>query len=261
MLRFTQTKTNFTTANNQLTDDQRNELISDLVRKCDEIQEKLDREIALRKEQMDIFTHDILKLKNEKEILSKENQKKDQVIEELRENSSTQKDRLLEMEEKFEACKQALTIEIKRRKGLERKIGEERGNFPTSKKEASQHMSTSCETASSSADNRRDLCNSICELSKLVTSQAEELKQLKKVIYKSEEQRPSNSSFIHMQPKLTDDQMWKEATGAKGDSQSGVSIGRRRWRDAEELKTFEESGVHEDPIQPTEKKKTLSLKL
>lgn len=93
-----------------------------------------------------------------------------------------------------------------------------------------------------------------------VTSQAEELKELKKVIYKSEDQRPSNSSFLQIQPKLTDDQRWKEATGAKEDSQIGMSVVRRRWRDVEESKTFEESGVYEDPIQPTEKKKTLSLR-
>ncbi|KAL5964776.1 hypothetical protein TSMEX_007487 [Taenia solium] len=162
-------------------------------------------------------------------------------------------------------------MEIKRRKGLERKIEEERGNFLTSKKatlavdnqpqkkDASYQPLMNNETTPLSADNGKELCSSICELSKLVTSQTEELKELKKAIYKSEEQRPWNPSFLQIHPKLADDQRWKEAIGPKEDSQSGVSVVRRRWRDLEESKTFEENGVHEDPIQPIEKK-TLPLR-
>lgn len=106
-----------------MTDDQRDDLINELVQKCDEIQEKLNQEIgistikakpliflAVRKEQMDIFTHDILKLKGEKEIIQKDSQKKDQVIGDLMENISTLKGRLVELGEKFEACRQAVRL-------------------------------------------------------------------------------------------------------------------------------------------------------
>nr|CDS17369.1 lysosome membrane protein 2 [Echinococcus granulosus] len=260
------------TANAQMTDGQRSELINELVRKCDEIQEKLNREIELRKEQMDIFTQDILELKGEKETILGENQKKDQIIGELKGIIDTLKDRLVEVGGKFETCKQALTVEIKRRKGLESKIEKKSGNFLKSeetmlsvdnqiqKKNESQHLLANGETTLSPVGNRMDLCNSICELSKRVTSQEEELKELKKVIYKSEEQRPPTPSFPEIQLRLTDDLRWKAAAGAKEDFQSGTSIVRRRWRDVEESKTFEESSVHEDPIQPTEKK-ALPLRL
>ncbi|EUB64257.1 Centrosomal protein [Echinococcus granulosus] len=227
------------TANAQMTDGQRSELINELVRKCDEIQEKLNREIELRKEQMDIFTQDILELKGEKETILGENQKKDQIIGELKGIIDTLKDRLVEVGGKFETCKQALTVEIKRRKGLESKIEKKSGNFLKS------------EETMLSVDN---------QIQKKVTSQEEELKELKKVIYKSEEQRPPTPSFPEIQLRLTDDLRWKAAAGAKEDSQSGTSIVRRRWRDVEESKTFEESSVHEDPIQPTEKK-ALPLRL
>lgn len=62
------------------------------------------------KEQIDIFTQDILKLKDEKEAILKENKQKDEVIEELNRNANAWRSQLLDYEEKFEACKQAVSL-------------------------------------------------------------------------------------------------------------------------------------------------------
>lgn len=56
---------------------------------------------------MDIFTQDILKLKDEKETILKESKHKDEIIEELNRNINAWRNQLLNSEEKFEACKQA----------------------------------------------------------------------------------------------------------------------------------------------------------
>ncbi|VDM16502.1 unnamed protein product [Hydatigera taeniaeformis] len=194
-----------TNANAPMTDDQRAELINDLVRKCGEIQEKLAHEIALRKEQMDIFTQDILRLKGEKEMLLKSNQKKDHLIGELKETINTLKNQLVEVEEKFETCKQALTMEVKRRKGLERKIEEKIGNVLT------------LEMSLPSVDS---------QLQKKVTFQADELK---KIIYNSEEQTLPKYSLSQAQSKLMGEPKRKEGTDIKEDLLSGVTVARRKW--------------------------------
>ncbi|KAM3171837.1 hypothetical protein ACTXT7_015789 [Hymenolepis weldensis] len=113
-----------------MTNDERNLLVNELIRKCDEIQPRLVGEISLMKEQIDIFTQDILKLKDEKEAILKENKQKDEVIEELNKNANAWRNQLLDYEEKFGACKQALTSEIRRRKILERKLEEPNTNIP-----------------------------------------------------------------------------------------------------------------------------------
>ena len=61
---------------------------------------------------MDIFTQDILRLKNEKEVIRKESQEKDEVIEALNKNITAWKDRLNQAREKFETCKQAVRRRI-----------------------------------------------------------------------------------------------------------------------------------------------------
>nr|CDS32544.1 hypothetical protein HmN_000077900 [Hymenolepis microstoma] len=245
--------------NVEMTDDERSMLANDLVRKCDEIQARLVKEISLRKEQMDNFTHDVLKLKDEKESILKEIKQKDEVIEELKRNENDWRNRLLDYEEKFEACKQALTNEIRRRKILERKLEERSTDMPRNKelhnmtKDAPPIPILAPQSTSQTNGNKMDLYKSISELSKLVINQTEEIRELKRVVY-----------TIQMQEKLDktidSDHLKALIEQSKADHSPQATALRRRWKGAVPSIPSNEKSVHEEPIQMVEKKKTLQFK-
>ncbi|VDO00219.1 unnamed protein product [Rodentolepis nana] len=218
--------------NVEMTDDERSMLVNDLVRKCDEIQARLVKEISLRKEQMDNFAHDVLKLKDEKESILEEIKQKDKFIEELKRNEHEWRNRILDYEEKFEACKQAFHY-----------IFEDMSPIPILAPQSTPQP----------ISNKMELYKSISELSKLVIDQTEEIRELKRVVYNIQMQEKIDKTMASNHLKTLIEQ-------SNTDHSPQTTVLRRRWKGADGSIPCDEKRVHEEPIQPVEKKKTLQFK-
>lgn len=87
-----------------------------------------------------------------------------------------------------------------------------------------------------------------------MTNQAEELRELKRVLWKPDEQEAINPTPFPYQSEMTPKRLnEEEGSDNKIDSQNATMTVRRRWEDME-LRTLEERSVKEAPIQPTVKK-------
>uniref|UniRef100_A0A5K3EL50 CCDC81 n=1 Tax=Mesocestoides corti TaxID=53468 RepID=A0A5K3EL50_MESCO len=253
----------------QLLNRQIHQHTEELKKRCDEIQDKLNREIALRKEQLDIFTQDILKIKSEKEVVIKENQEKDEALDKLKAEIRKWEDRFIDAGEMFEACKQALINEIRRRKALERKMKEQKSNVLLQKrtsmsadtrsatKNQFQPFSSSGDLAllnNPTTDHRSDLFEYITELYRQVKSQSEELDKLKKAVYQSEGESTPASRPSLTQPFQVDGIMTAEPELSKLSLPSFPRVTRAHWQDVDTSQRTSDIVVQEEPIQPTKKK-------
>ncbi|KAM3171838.1 hypothetical protein ACTXT7_015790 [Hymenolepis weldensis] len=86
-----------------------------------------------------------------------------------------------------------------------------------------------------------------------VIDQTEELRELKRIVYQVEIQKKLDKTIDSDHWKTTIEQL-------KADQFSSSTSVRRRWLGVEASKPFDERSVHEEPIQPVEKKKILQFK-